>query len=68
MGAIRYEICRTRGRQKCCSIDIKYCGVNHLDIWTRMGVAGKKIKLPHVCGCDIVGTVRKGAGFSPAIR
>ena len=46
-------------------IDIKYCGVNHLDIWTRMGVAGKKIRLPHVCGCDIVGTVRKGAGFEP---
>lgn len=42
-------------------IDIEYCGVNHLDIWTRMGIAGKKIRLPHVCGCDIVGTVRKTA-------
>jgi NADPH:quinone reductase-like Zn-dependent oxidoreductase len=39
-------------------IDIEYCGVNHLDIWTRMGIAGKKIRLPHICGCDIVGTVR----------
>ena len=38
-------------------IDVEYCGVNHLDIWTRMGIAGKKIRLPHVCGCDIVGTV-----------
>jgi NADPH:quinone reductase-like Zn-dependent oxidoreductase len=38
-------------------IDVEYCGVNHLDIWTRMGMAGKKIRLPHVCGCDIVGTV-----------
>lgn len=39
-------------------IDIKYCGVNHLDIWTRQGIgaAGKKIRLPHICGCDIVGT------------
>jgi NADPH:quinone reductase-like Zn-dependent oxidoreductase len=39
-------------------IDIKYCGINHLDIWTRQGTgaAGKKIKLPHICGCDIVGT------------
>src|SRR5918997_6665573 len=40
-------------------IDIKYCGINHLDIWTRQGIgaaAGKKIRLPHVCGCDIVGT------------
>ncbi len=38
-------------------IDVDYCGVNHLDIWTRMGIAGKKIRLPHICGCDIVGTV-----------
>jgi NADPH:quinone reductase-like Zn-dependent oxidoreductase len=38
-------------------VDIQYCGVNHLDIWTRQGIAGKKIRLPHVCGCDIVGTV-----------
>jgi NADPH:quinone reductase-like Zn-dependent oxidoreductase len=44
------------------AIDIEYCGVNHLDIWTRMGIAGKKIRLPHICGCDIVGTVRKTAG------
>ncbi len=45
-------------------IDIKYCGINHLDIWTRQGIgaaAGKKIRLPHICGCDIVGT-------APAIK
>lgn len=42
-------------------IDVQYCGVNHLDIWTRMGITGKKIALPHICGCDIVGTVRKGS-------
>lgn len=39
-------------------VDVEYCGVNHLDIWTRMGIAGKQIKLPHICGCDIVGTVK----------
>jgi NADPH:quinone reductase-like Zn-dependent oxidoreductase len=39
-------------------VDVEYCGVNHLDIWTRMGIASKRIRLPHVCGCDIVGTVR----------
>jgi NADPH:quinone reductase-like Zn-dependent oxidoreductase len=38
-------------------VDVEYCSVNHLDIWTRMGIAGKKIKLPHICGCDIIGTV-----------
>jgi NADPH:quinone reductase-like Zn-dependent oxidoreductase len=37
-------------------INIRYCGLNHLDIWTRQGIAGKKIRLPHICGCDVVGT------------
>ncbi|MEW6603792.1 MAG: zinc-binding dehydrogenase [Thermoproteota archaeon] len=39
-------------------VDVEYCGVNHLDIWTRMGIAGRKIKLPHICGCDIVGAFK----------
>lgn len=39
-------------------VDVEYCGVNHLDIWTRQGIAGKRIRLPHICGCDIVGTVK----------
>lgn len=45
-------------------IDIKYCGINHLDIWTRQGIgaAGKKIRLPHICGCDIVGTTTASKG------
>ncbi len=42
-------------------IDVKYCGVNHLDIWTRQGLMARKIRLPHVCGCDIVGNVRSGS-------
>lgn len=36
-------------------LDVEYCGVNHLDIWTRQGIQGKKIRLPHICGCDMVG-------------
>ena len=50
-------------------IEVEYCGVNHLDIWTRMGITGKKINLPHICGCDIVGTVKKSvAGFTDGER
>ncbi|AIF85244.1 Zn-dependent alcohol dehydrogenase [Candidatus Nitrososphaera evergladensis SR1] len=50
-------------------IDVEYCGVNHLDIWTRMGITGKKIRLPHICGCDIVGAVKKSAaGFDAGER
>jgi NADPH:quinone reductase-like Zn-dependent oxidoreductase len=39
-------------------LDVEYCGVNHLDIWTRQGIPGKKISLPHICGCDIVGRTK----------
>ncbi|MGI0014227.1 MAG: zinc-binding dehydrogenase, partial [Nitrososphaera sp.] len=41
--------------------DVKYCGVNHLDIWARQGLTPKKIRLPHISGCDIVGNVRSGS-------
>ena len=44
-------------------INIEYCGLNHLDIWTRQGTRTptyKKIRLPHICGCDIVGTTSTG--------
>jgi len=40
-------------------IRVKYCGVNHLDIWTRMGMPGIFIKFPHICGSDIVGTLQE---------
>ncbi len=38
-------------------IRVRACGVNHLDIWVRQGLPGKKIGFPHISGCDIVGEV-----------
>ena len=38
-------------------IKVKYCGLNHLDIWTRVGIPGITIGFPHICGSDIVGTL-----------
>jgi NADPH:quinone reductase-like Zn-dependent oxidoreductase len=40
-------------------IRVKYCGINHLDIWTRKGIPGISINLPHICGSDIVGILEK---------
>lgn len=37
-------------------IKVEACGLNHLDIWTRAGTAFPT-KLPHILGCDIVGTI-----------
>lgn len=45
-------------------IKVEACGLNHLDIWTREGTAFPT-KLPHILGCDVVGTVVElGAGMT----
>lgn len=45
-------------------VNVEACGLNHLDIWTREGTAFPT-KLPHVLGCDVVGTVAElGAGVT----
>ena len=38
-------------------IDVRACGMNHLDIWVRKGVPGHKFPLPMIPGCDIAGVV-----------
>lgn len=40
-------------------IKVKYCGLNHLDIWTRLGIPGVIIGFPHICGSDIVGSLEE---------
>ena len=44
-------------------VRVKACALNRLDIWTRQGMPGVKIPLPHILGCDIAGEVAKlGSG------
>ena len=38
-------------------VRVKGCALNHLDIWTRRGMPGVKISLPHILGCDVAGEV-----------
>ncbi|MGH9921999.1 MAG: zinc-binding dehydrogenase [Nitrososphaerales archaeon] len=38
-------------------VKVKACGVNHLDIWVRRGLAGKSLQFPHILGCDITGEI-----------
>ena len=40
-------------------VRVKACALNRLDIWTRQGMPGVKIPLPHILGCDIAGEVEK---------
>jgi len=40
-------------------IDVKACGMNHLDLWIRSGAVQLEIEMPHVLGCDVVGVARE---------
>jgi NADPH:quinone reductase-like Zn-dependent oxidoreductase len=40
-------------------VQVKACALNHLDVWTRGGLPGIKIPLPHILGNDIAGVVRE---------
>jgi NADPH:quinone reductase-like Zn-dependent oxidoreductase len=40
-------------------IRVKACALNHLDIFTRKGIPGVKLKMPHVPGSDVAGIIEK---------
>ena len=40
-------------------VGVKACALNHLDIWTRLGMPGVTIPLPHILGCDVAGEIEE---------
>jgi NADPH:quinone reductase-like Zn-dependent oxidoreductase len=38
-------------------VRVRACALNHLDLWTRKGGAGKSPAFPHILGCDIAGEI-----------
>lgn len=40
-------------------IEVKACGINHLDLWVRGGLRGLSPVMPHILGNDVVGVVRE---------
>lgn len=40
-------------------VEVRACALNHLDVWTRNGLPGIKIPLPHILGNDVAGVIRK---------
>lgn len=49
-------------------VRVKACALNHLDIWTRQGMPGIKIPMPHILGCDIAGEVAEIKSLSSKIK
>jgi NADPH:quinone reductase-like Zn-dependent oxidoreductase len=39
-------------------VEVRACGINHLDLWVRSGLRGLDVQMPHILGNDIVGEVR----------
>jgi len=37
-------------------VEVKACGLNHLDLWVRSGLP-TKIPMPHIGGCEVAGVV-----------
>ena len=56
------EIVRPRPKSGHAIIKVSCCAVNHLDIWVRKGLIGRKVLFPHVLGCDVCGTLMEGFG------
>ncbi len=40
-------------------VEVKACGINHLDLWVRGGLPGLEPEMPHVLGNDVVGVVAR---------
>ncbi|MEI3611292.1 zinc-binding dehydrogenase [Pseudogracilibacillus sp. SO30301A] len=40
-------------------VQVKYCGLNHLDIWLRKGGTGDRLSLPQIPGSDVVGIIHE---------
>ena len=40
-------------------VDIKAVALNHLDLFTRAGVPGLKLEMPHILGSDISGVIKE---------
>src|SRR5882762_5503181 len=38
-------------------VQVKACGLNHLDLWTEEGALPIPIELPRTAGCEVAGTV-----------
>ena len=49
-------------------VRVKACALNHLDIWTRQGMPGVEIPMPHILGCDIAGEVAEIKSSSSKIK
>lgn len=49
-------------------VKLKAAALNHIDIWTRLGVTGMAIPLPHILGADGAGVVVETGAHAANVR
>jgi NADPH:quinone reductase-like Zn-dependent oxidoreductase len=49
-------------------VEVKACGINHLDLWVRSGLPGLEVEMPHILGNDVVGVAERVGDAAPHIR
>ncbi len=49
-------------------VEVRACALNHLDVWTRAGLPGAKLPLPHILGNDVAGVVREAGELVAWVR
>lgn len=49
-------------------VEVRACGINHLDLWVRSGLRGMELEMPHVLGNDVVGVVAKAGEAARHLR
>ena len=46
-------------------VDVRACGINHLDLWVRRGLPGLDPEMPHILGNDVAGVI---SAIGPDVR
>jgi NADPH:quinone reductase-like Zn-dependent oxidoreductase len=49
-------------------VRVRACALNHLDLWTRKGQAGRPVPLPHILGNDIAGEIASLGSSVPGLN
>lgn len=49
-------------------IEVRACGVNHLDLWVRAGLRGLDLAMPHILGNDVAGVVREAGSAARHLK
>src|SRR4051812_21155277 len=49
-------------------VKVRACALNHLDVWTRNGLPGIKIPVPHILGNDIAGVVQRAGDLVTRVK